>query len=116
MFGRFSQNFRGHGNVRTFFCENVRKIDNCCEKLKRNFVQVGEISYFRENGKKHFGFNLLLMLIADPDDVDCHSGGLQRINCTVPNTVDPELCPVVDDCHSGGLLLIYVPDAVDLCT
>jgi hypothetical protein len=32
----------------------------------------------------------------------------------VPDAVDPELCPIFDDCHSGGLLLVYVPDAVDL--
>ncbi len=34
----------------------------------------------------------------------------------VPDAVDLELCPVIHDCHSGGLMLIYVPDAVDLCT
>jgi hypothetical protein len=107
VFGRSSRNFRGKGNVWTiheFFAKLI-----IFEKTKVKFCQVGEIPCFRENKKSHFRFNPISD--ADPDDVDCHSGGLKLIY--VPDAVDPELCSVVDDCHSGGLLLIYVPDAVD---
>jgi hypothetical protein len=52
------------------FRENCRKIDNFNEN-------EGKISYFRENEKRHFSFNLIRD--AEPDNVDCPSGGLLLI-------------------------------------
>jgi hypothetical protein len=78
MFGRSSRNFRGNEKLLTCFAKIFAK--SKFRKIKRNFV-------FSRNEKSPFRFNPIHD--ADPEDVDC---------------------------HSGGLLLIYVPDAVDLYT